>query len=287
MAPEKPQPWRPACQFSLQGDNLRGVVYMITQFKDWYTIEEVSEIFECKTEDIIHFIRAGKLNTVLWLDNAKGVYDHGERGQFDISLNGLWATLTPHRFGLKNGDTPVVYNIEAENPEKSFKETFSHTVSSIDEVIELKKDGFYHAFAYDSSRFIIATSVTRVNIDTDTVTEVILRKEIDSFKSIITMNHSNRVSEILNKDHPWYSPELAFAINAWFALYADHEGRKGENAFKPHGGHKQMIASWLEDNFDKDTSPTSREHIAAVVSPCRAPGQGSCPPWHAKVKKQP
>lgn len=267
---------------------------MIAQFKDWYSIEEVAEMFECKVDDIHHFIQADKLKPVLWFENEPGVWDHGEDGKYDIILNGLWACLSSFRHSM-NGGRPIVYKIEADDQEKCFTEAFPIIKDSFKEAYEYKnkyqeeakdagvKKGFgLHILAHEEGKFLITSSVKRFFGDSKTAKKVILRKELDKFKSIVTLNHSSRTSEILNENHPWYSPELALAIQSWFALYADHEGRKGNNAFKPHGGHPKMIEDWLNDNYSKDTSKAARERIASVVSPCSMTGSGSCPPWHKK-----
>jgi hypothetical protein len=256
---------------------------MIAQFKDWYGIEEIAEMFECKVDDINHFIKSGKLNTVLWFDDEPAILDYGDGKEYETRIRGLWSTLKPLRYGLIAGDKPVVYSLNHEDPEKSFSDAFERIVSSIEEAFALKKDGFSHIIAgVFQDKFIVTDRVFRFYGDSKTAKRVVLKKELDDFKSIVTLNHSNRVSEILNNDHPWYSSELAIAVNAWFALYADQEGNKGDNAFKPNGGHPEMIKKWLKDNFEKSTTPTSRERIASVVSPSSITGPGTCPPWNSK-----
>ncbi|MGD9947673.1 MAG: hypothetical protein AB7U29_04235 [Desulfobulbus sp.] len=260
---------------------------MITQFKDWYSLDEVAEMFECTVDDINHFIDARKIDFVVWLENEQGyVHDWNVKCRpAETRLFGLWYPIGPQ----KPGDGPIVYKIDADNPEKGLYEGFAHVVETRNDALELASEKKYPFIIYhsDYKKYLLANQVYTIGCNSKTAKKVILRTEFERFKSTMTNDSSGVISEILNKEHPWYSENLALAVNAWIALYSDHEGRKGDNAFKPYGGHKKMIASWLEDHFNKDTSPTARESIAAVVSPCKAPGQGSCPPWHAKVKKQP
>lgn len=173
---------------------------MITQFKSWYTIDEVAEIFECKVEDIIHFIQAGKLNTVFWLNNEPAIIDDGDGNRYDILINGLWASLSSMRYGLGHGDMPVIYSIDADNPEKGFEDTFDHIVPSWDEALECKKNGFHFIFAgIIQEKYILATSVTRIYGDSRTAKDVVLKKELEKFKSIVNMNQSFQQKKSVSK----------------------------------------------------------------------------------------
>lgn len=259
---------------------------MITQFKDWYSLDEVAEMFECKVEDINHFIEARKLNFVLWLEDEPGYIHDGNTSSAyppcHTRLFGLWDFIAPTR----RGEGPIVYQIDADNPEEGLHKSFHVAVKSRWEALELVHEKKYPFMIYHEGydKYLLATQVYTLGCNSKTAKKVILRTEFERFKSTMTSakDHSSMIAEVIDKEHPWYSENLAHAINAWFALYADHEGHKGDNAFKPHGGHKKMIEKWLQDHFDKSITPTARQNIAAIVSPCKFPGQGSCPPWHDK-----
>jgi len=109
-------------------------------------------------------------------------------------------------------------------------------------------------------------------------------KQRDNFQSeedCLTKNVSE-INEILNKNHPWHSPKLAMAVEAWIALYANHEGKKDLNEFKPYGGHIKMIKDWLQISKKRTCSGAERDHIANVVNPAPGSGPGGCKPWHTK-----
>jgi hypothetical protein len=162
---------------------------MIAQFKDWYGIEEIAEMFECKVEDINHFIQSGKLNTVLWFDDEPAILDYGDGKEYEIRIRGLWSTLKPLRYGLIAGDKPVVYSLNHEDPEKSFGDAFERIVSSIEEAFALKKDGFSHIIAgVIQDKFIVTDRVFRCYGESKTAKTVVLKKELDNFKSIVNLD---------------------------------------------------------------------------------------------------
>ncbi len=259
---------------------------MITQFKDWYTIGEVAEMLECKVDDINHFIEAGKIDFVVWLENEPGhVYDWNTSDKYppvETRLFGLWYPIGPS----KPGEGPIVYKIDADSPEKGMYEGFAHVADTRSEALELASEKKYPFIIYHSyyGKYLVANNFHTIGCNSKTAKKVILRTEFERFKSTMTSakDHSSMIAEVLNKDHPWYSPELAIAVDAWFALYADHEGHKDDNAFKPNGGHPEMIEKWIEYNSEKSITPTARKRIAAVVSPCSTTGPGTCPPWNGK-----
>lgn len=76
---------------------------------------------------------------------------------------------------------------------------------------------------------------------------------------------------ILDQQHPWYSELLAVAVKGWVELYSTRHGNRGDNAFKPHGGHIKMIEEWLNKE-DSSLSKTSIEYLAKVINPSKSGG---------------
>ena len=95
-------------------------------------------------------------------------------------------------------------------------------------------------------------------------------EEFDRFRRqhALTLNLGTGSPPYLNRHHEWYSPKLAAAVEAWMALFADGNFRKG------HIGVIDQIKSWLMSNTD-DLSPTARGYIATVVNPKKTKGGGA------------
>ena len=72
----------------------------------------------------------------------------------------------------------------------------------------------------------------------------------------------------LDSSHEWYSPKLAAAVQAWMALFAEGNFRKG-----PKGAIDQ-IESWLMSNTN-ELSPTARGYISKVVNPKKTKDGGA------------
>jgi hypothetical protein len=173
---------------------------MIARFKDWYGIEEVAEMFECRVEDINHFIQSGKLNTVLWFDDEPAILDYGDGKEHEVRIRGLWSTLKPLRYGLIAGERPVVYSINYEDHEKSFSDAFGRIVSSLEEAFILKKDGFPHIITgVIHDKFIVTDRVFRCYGESKTAKTVVLKKELDNFQTIVNLNQSLQVKKTVNK----------------------------------------------------------------------------------------
>ncbi len=76
----------------------------------------------------------------------------------------------------------------------------------------------------------------------------------------LTLRSNSDTPSYLNKNHPMKSPQLAAAIQAWVALFAD-------NTFDPRGrAVKQRIEEWLTKNHG-ELSITARENIATLINP--------------------
>lgn len=95
-------------------------------------------------------------------------------------------------------------------------------------------------------------------------------EEFDRFRRqhALTLNLGTGSPPYLNRHHEWYSPKLAAAVEAWMALFADGNFRKGRV------GVIDQIESWLMSNTD-DLSPTARGYIATVVNPKKTKGGGA------------
>ncbi len=95
-------------------------------------------------------------------------------------------------------------------------------------------------------------------------------EEFDRFRRqhALTLNLGTGSPPYLNRHHEWYSPKLAAAVEAWMALFADGNFRKGRI------GVIDQIESWLMSNTD-DLSPTARGYIATVVNPKKTKGGGA------------
>ncbi len=76
----------------------------------------------------------------------------------------------------------------------------------------------------------------------------------------LTLRSSSETPSYLNENHPMKSPQLAAAIQAWVALFAD-------GTFDPKGrAVKQRIEQWLAKNHG-ELSTNARENIATLINP--------------------
>lgn len=147
---------------------------------------------------------------------------------------------------------------------------------------ELGEDDYFVPFSFEAGE-VVQTNVACSRL-------VIMKESLEKFerenqnflKCLETPVNDTILSKLLDPDHNWYSSELAIAVKAWIELYADHEGHRGSNDFKPFGGHPEMIAEWLEKNHGKKTTHEARVRIAAVVNPCQITGAGKCQKWHGQ-----
>ena len=97
-------------------------------------------------------------------------------------------------------------------------------------------------------------------------------KEFDRFRRqhALTLALGMDARPYLNQHHEWYSPKLAAAVQAWMAIFADGNFRRG------HKGAINQIEHWLMSNTD-DLSPTARGYIAKVVNPKKTKVGGALP----------
>lgn len=83
-----------------------------------------------------------------------------------------------------------------------------------------------------------------------------------SRKSLIESANTN------TEGHPCYARNLAIALEAWTALYANGSGEK------PRGGHKNHIKQWLAKRYPEMTKEMT-DRIAVLVNP--DPNGGATP----------
>lgn len=70
----------------------------------------------------------------------------------------------------------------------------------------------------------------------------------------------------LDKRHDFYAEGLKIAVEAWTELYERNPPR-----YKPTGGHKKYIISWLEKKYP-ELSQREQERIATLINPNRKGG---------------
>lgn len=87
-------------------------------------------------------------------------------------------------------------------------------------------------------------------------------KEFDRFRRqhALALEFERENAPFLNPDHDWYATELAIAVQAWMALFAD-------GTFLPRKSTpKQHIERWLSKN-QPDLLESTRQRIATLVNP--------------------
>ena len=84
----------------------------------------------------------------------------------------------------------------------------------------------------------------------------------------LTLKSSSDTPSYLNRDHDFYSTELATAVKAWMALFAD-------GSFEPEGKTiRQCIELWLTAQR-LGLKEHSEQRIASLVNPDTKKGGGS------------
>ena len=76
----------------------------------------------------------------------------------------------------------------------------------------------------------------------------------------LTLNSSTETPSYLNRNHESYSTELAIAVKAWMALFADGSFEPGNKT------PKEYIWRWLRAQ-EPDLSGNAKERIATLVNP--------------------
>lgn len=80
------------------------------------------------------------------------------------------------------------------------------------------------------------------------------------------------IAKVLNPKHPWHSEPLAHAVKAWLELYANRDGNRHDNAYRPPQGNTVYVNKWLTDNIDKNMGDTTRGHYCYVINPSKQGG---------------
>ena len=84
----------------------------------------------------------------------------------------------------------------------------------------------------------------------------------------LTLKSSSETPSYLNTNHDFYSTELATAVKAWMALFAD-------GSFEPRGKTpRQRIELWLKAR-KLNLKPNAKQRIASLVNPDPAKGGGA------------
>jgi len=84
----------------------------------------------------------------------------------------------------------------------------------------------------------------------------------------LTLKSSSDTPSYLNRNHDFYSKELAVAVKAWVALFADGSFERGYSTPRQH------IERWLRaGNFDLDENAEQR--IATLVNPKKSKKGGT------------
>jgi len=99
-------------------------------------------------------------------------------------------------------------------------------------------------------------------VDVDRGVHFVTQEEAERFSNehALTLRSSSETPSYLNENHPMKSPQLAAAIQAWVALFAD-------GTFDPKGrAVKQRIEQWLAKNHG-ELSTNARENIATLINP--------------------
>ena len=84
----------------------------------------------------------------------------------------------------------------------------------------------------------------------------------------LTLKSSSDTPSYLNRNHDFYSKELAVAVKAWVALFADGSFERGYSTPRQH------IERWLRaGNFDLDEN--AKQRIATLVNPKKSKKGGT------------
>ncbi len=107
-------------------------------------------------------------------------------------------------------------------------------------------------------------------VDVDRGVHFVTQEEAERFsrKHALTLKSSSESPSYLNRNHDFYSTELATAVRAWMALFAD-------GSFEPGGKTiRQRIELWLKARrFGLEDHAEQR--IATLVNPDTEKGGGS------------
>ena len=107
-------------------------------------------------------------------------------------------------------------------------------------------------------------------VDVDRGVHFVTQEEAERFsrKHALTLKSSSETPSYLNPNHESYSTELAIAVKAWMALFAD-------GSFEPGGKTiRQRIELWLTAQR-LGLKENAEQRIASLVNPDTKKGGGS------------
>ena len=108
------------------------------------------------------------------------------------------------------------------------------------------------------------------SVDVDRGVHFVTQEEAERFsrKHALTLKSSSETPSYLNPNHESYSTELAIAVKAWMALFADGSFEPGNKTSRQH------IELWLRAR-KFDLKDNAKERIASLVNPDTAKGGGA------------
>ncbi len=107
-------------------------------------------------------------------------------------------------------------------------------------------------------------------VDVDRGIHFVTAEEAERFsrEHALTLKSSSETPSYLNQNHDFYSTELAIAVRAWMALFAD-------GSFEPRGKTpRQRIELWLKAR-KLNLKDNTEQRIATLVNPDPEKGGGS------------
>ncbi len=107
-------------------------------------------------------------------------------------------------------------------------------------------------------------------VDVDRGVHFVTQEEAERFsrEHALTLNSSSETPSYLNQNHDFYSTELATAVRAWMALFADGSFDPGNKTTR------QRIELWLRARR-LNLKDNAEQRIASLVNPDPAKGGGA------------
>ncbi len=107
-------------------------------------------------------------------------------------------------------------------------------------------------------------------VDVDRGVHLVTQEEAERFsrEHALTLHSSSETPSYLNTNHDFYSTELATAVRAWMALFADGSFDPGNKTTR------QRIELWLTAKR-LSLKPNAEQRIASLVNPDPAKGGGA------------
>ncbi len=107
-------------------------------------------------------------------------------------------------------------------------------------------------------------------VDVDRGVHFVTQEEAERFsrKHALTLKSSSETPSYLNPNHESYSTELAIAVKAWMALFADGSFERGNKTPRQH------VERWLKARRF-GLKGNAEQRIASLVNPDKAKGGGA------------